>query len=114
MLGGFPAIERRTVEPLSFEFGLFTALGIASCVSDEQITWIADPENNVGEFPTPPPNYELAGISGGPVIGLFESPSHFVTYRLSGIVSQAMSIFDKIVAKRADFICADGTIREPL
>lgn len=113
MLAGYPAIERRELGKQRFEFGFFTALGIANTVSDEQITWVPDRANNVGNLPVPPPNYDLGGISGGPVIGLFESPNHFVTYRLSGIISQAMSALDKIVAKRADFIRADGTIWEP-
>lgn len=61
------------------------------------------------EIPTMPPNTDLGGISGGPVITVLESPSYFVSYRLSGIVSEASAELEKVFAKRVDFIKSDGS-----
>lgn len=114
MLAGFPAIERR--EPKSFEvnFGLFTAIGVARRVTNEQITWVVERDFVIDHptIPQPPRGYETGGISGGPLIGWFESPNHVVHYCLSGIISQAHAELEIIVAKRADFIRGDATIRE--
>jgi len=57
----------------------------------------------------------LAGvgcISGGPLIGWFETKHHVTHYCLSGIVSQSHAGLENVVAKRADFVQADGRIRE--
>lgn len=112
MLAGYPGIERVTRHPRDVNFGLFTALGISRRVTDEQITWVPDRENNVGRIPMPPPGYNTGGISGGPVIGWFESPNSIATYGLVAIVSQASAELENIVCKRADFIRNDGTIRD--
>lgn len=111
MLAGFPDIERRETKNFEVNFGLFTAVGIARRVTDEQITWAVERDFMID--PQPPRGYELGGISGGPLIGWFETANHVVYYRLSGIISQAHASLENIVAKRADFIRDDGTIREP-
>lgn len=111
MLAGYPGIERVTRHPRDVDFGLFTALGISRRVTDEQITWVPDRENNVGHFPMPPPGYNTGGISGGPLIGWFESPRMLATFGLVGIVSQASAELENIVCKRTDFIRDDGTIQ---
>ena len=79
MLAGYPGIDR--LEPLNFKanFGLFTALGVARVVSNEQITWAVDREffiNSQNITPLPP-NYDLGGISGGPLISWFETPNYY-------------------------------------
>ncbi|WP_341197671.1 hypothetical protein [Hyphomonas chukchiensis] len=115
LMAGYPALVRLTKGVVQnvgiIEWGLFTVLGTAGRVSDEQISWMIDRERNVKHptIPDPPPNAELGGISGGPVISLLERRGvHY--WGLSGIISQASAQLERIVAKRADLIAADGKI----
>jgi hypothetical protein len=115
MLAGYPGIERLESRTLDVNFGLFTALGVARRVTREQITWLVEREFTVpnSNIPEPPPNYEVGGVSGGPVIGWFEISSPIVTCGLVGIISQDYATLENIVAKQTAFIREDGTIREP-
>ena len=108
MIGGFPGIGRQTIDPYNISFGIFTALAIARTVSDDQISCLFEREylTDAGDLP---PNTDLGGISGGPVITVIESPSFFVSYRLGGIVSEASSELEKVFAKRADVLRDDGS-----
>lgn len=115
MLAGYPGQDRQLVGPRAISYGLFTALGIARRVSDQQITWRVD---RAFDEPTPglqslPPNYELGGISGGPLIAKFETKGGLEYNCLAGIISQAHSGLENVVAKRAEFIGAAGVIRQP-
>ena len=115
MIAGYPRddlVDEKSRHP---NWGLCTILGIARRVTDEQITWVAEPEHASQDSPVPqlPDGYSFGGLSGGPVVGLFETERHLVIHELSGIVSQAHGEFRNIVAKRTEFIRPDGTIREP-
>lgn len=122
MIAGFPGIERLQPEPLKISWGLFTALGIARTVSQQQITWLVEPEHHIPnpKIPTPPPQYPLGGISGGPLISWFESEAHVVHFRLSGIVIEHPDYsentdfppIERLVAVCADSITEDGRIIE--
>jgi hypothetical protein len=83
MLAGYPGTERST-ESSSVDFGLYTALGIARTVSDEQITWLIEREWQLegSEIPAPPPYYALGGVSGGPLITWLETDGH--SHELAG------------------------------
>lgn len=111
MLAGYPAADRLQPADREVDFGLFTAIGVARTVTHDQITWAVDREATPpSALNTLPPNHHLGGISGGPVIGWFERGGvHY--YALSGIVSQANSAFENVVAKRADCIDQEGFIR---
>lgn len=111
MIGGYPGNGREKIGRKGISFGLFTALTIARTVSDDQISCRFEREYMVesADVPAMPPNYDLGGISGGPVITLVESPSYLVSYRLGGIVSEASCELEKVFAKRVDFIKDDGS-----
>ncbi len=115
MLGGYPGQERDEFKPLNVMFGLFTALGVAKTVTDDQVTWIVDREFEVESIgvPSMPPHYVLGGISGGPLITAIEKPLNFVTFRLGGIISEAHAGFEYVIAKRGDLIQPDGAIARP-
>jgi hypothetical protein len=116
LLGGFPGGARMTISPLEVSLGLFFAMGIAKTVSDDQITWKIDREYALErpDRPTLPPNYELGGISGGPLLSQFDSKAGLVTHRLAGIITEASARLEYVVAKRADMIREDGTIYRSL
>lgn len=119
MLSGFPNIE--LIEDVrEASWGLFTALGVARTVTLDQITWLIEPEHNIPnpKIPTPPPLYDLGGISGGPLISWFESEQHVAHYRLSGIITEHPSYkenldfppIERLAASRADCISENGVI----
>jgi hypothetical protein len=111
MLAGYPAADRLQPKPMETNWGLFTALCIARRVIGDQITWVAEREYDVRT--NLPPMQRLGGISGGPLVGWFESASHLTRYALSGIISQAHHELENVIARRADFVGEDGSIFEP-
>lgn len=110
MIGGYPGNARERISRKGVSFGFFGALGIARTVSHDQISCLFEREYLIDppDVAAIPPNYELGGISGGPLITVWESPKYIVTYRLGGIVSEASSELGLVFAKRADFIKDDG------
>jgi hypothetical protein len=114
MLAGFPAGDLIESPAREINFGLFTVLGVARRVTDEQVTWVLEEEHvlPVPHIPAPPENYSLGGISGGPLVGWFETRSGIAYPKLCAIISQAHAGLNNVVAKRADLIASDGTIRE--
>lgn len=119
MLAGYPGTERRE-RSLAIDFGLFTAIVIARTVSDRQITWLVEPEEQVpgAAVPPPPPRYGLGGISGGPLITWIESRNYVASYALGGIISEHPDYsendfsIERVVACRADLITTAGRVIE--
>ncbi len=120
MVSGFPAVERTESEDFKVNFGLFTVLGVARTVTEKQITWLLEREFQLANarIPLPPSEYELGGVSGGPLISWFESP-HFVSHHcLSGVViehpdyknNRDMPPIERLIAIRADSIAESGKI----
>jgi hypothetical protein len=112
MFGGFPAKLRQSPAPGQLAFGPFCVLSVARRVESDQITWRFAREFlvNADTGDAPEDDFDLGGISGGPLLRVGESPSGLIGFRLAGIVSQSMDA-QYVVAKRADFIQRDGTIR---
>jgi hypothetical protein len=111
LLAGYPAVDRLQPKPMELSWGLFTALCIARSAIRDQITWVAERSPDIKT--DLPPNHRLGGISGGPLIGLFQSANLLTHHVLSGIISEAHQELEYVVARRADFICEDGSIIEP-
>jgi hypothetical protein len=120
MISGFPAVERIESKNFEVNFGLFTALGVARTVTEKQITWLLEREFQLAKarVPAPPPEYELGGISGGPLISWFESPNFVTHHCLSGIVvehpdykgNKDVPPIERLIAVRADAITESGKI----
>ncbi|MDM0045711.1 hypothetical protein QTH91_14570 [Variovorax dokdonensis] len=123
MIGGYPAAAREeSTETLEVNYGLFTALGVARTVTQRQVTWLIEPEFQLSgtAVKAPPAQYDLGGISGGPLISWFETEQHVTHHRLSAIVTEhpdyAMNSdvppIARLVAIRADAISETGKIYE--
>lgn len=120
MIAGYPGGERVESKDFSVNFGLFTALGVARTVTDKQVTWLMEREFLLAKtkIPPPPPEYDLGGISGGPLISWFESENFVSHYCLSGIVVEHpdyknntdMPPIERLIAVRADAIAESGKI----
>lgn len=120
MIAGYPGVDRIESTDFTVAFGLFTVFGIARTVTDKQITWLLEQEYQLAntKIPTPPPEYDLGGISGGPLISWFESDDFISYYCLSGIViehpdyknNRDIPAIERIIAIRADAITESGKI----
>jgi hypothetical protein len=120
MIGGYPAVERIESKDFTVGFGLFTVLGVARTVTEKQITWLVEREHQLenAKIPAPPPEYDLGGVSGGPLISWFESEAFVSHCRLSGVViehpdyknNSDMPALERLIAIRADSIAETGRI----
>lgn len=120
MIAGYPGIDRIESKNFTVNFGLFTVIGIARTVSDRQINWLLEREHQIqnNNIPTLPYEYDLGGISGGPVLSWFESESFISHYCLSGIVVQHpdyaentdFPTIERLIAIRADAITENGRV----
>jgi hypothetical protein len=58
----------------------------------------------------PAPGYDLAGMSGGPMLALVQGEA-VIGWRLAGVIySCSREIGEIVVAARAEFIGADGQV----
>lgn len=103
MLAGYPGEDWSYAGPREVCWGLFTAIGTVRTINHDQISWMPDHAHNVParDIPTLPPNKELGGISGGPLIAWFEQST--ISYPvLAGVVSEAQASFDYVISRRLD------------
>jgi hypothetical protein len=119
MLAGYPGQERRA-EKDGMSWGLFTSLVIARTVTDRQITWLIEPNEQLegATVPPPPPLYGMGGISGGPLVTWIES-EHFVSsFVIGGIITEHPDYqqndfsVERVIASRADLITSSGRVIE--
>jgi hypothetical protein len=114
MFMGYPAELRIHNKPCLVGWSPFTVLGIAKNVTEEQITWVNDRENLVtADAAEQRVNFELGGISGGPLIAWFETKTFLAYHHLCGIITQAHNDLGYVVAKRTHWVRDDGTIGGP-
>ena len=113
MFAGFPAVERKLLGEHRIEWGIYSALGIASSVSDRDVSCLLERHEWV---PTPgavepEEGYDLGGMSGAPMLSLVIVRGTLVTWRLAGVLYECSKKLEEIVrAARADVIRIDGTV----
>ena len=111
MLAGFVGEDRREGPGPLVGWGMLAAIGVARRVTQKQITWMVERERNIDTHAFPV-NKELGGISGGPLIAWFEKAGGLLSFHsLAGIIVEANSTIENVVAIRAEYIRADGTLR---
>jgi hypothetical protein len=108
---GFPGNDRSLVAPYELSFALCAGLMIANSVNQRSISCRFDREFLVETrgFPAPPPNYDIGGVSGGPLLTLVER-NGLQYLALGGVISQGSSELELFFASRADCILEDGTL----
>jgi hypothetical protein len=114
MYGGYPGVARRITKPWRIEFNSLTSTGVANSVSDRDISTVIERDVVVVTMglEMPPEGYDLAGMSGGPMLTVVQGDS-VIGWRLAGVIySCSRSLGEIVVAARADFIAADGSIVE--
>lgn len=113
LFAGFPGVERKITGPRQLEFGIYSGLGVASSVSDRDISCVIEREYMVPtkDFSLPPPGYDLAGMSGGPMLAVVQN--EIMGWRLAGVIYECgRNLLEIVKAARADYIREDGTIEE--
>jgi hypothetical protein len=123
---GFPGAQREIVgiggsqiQPeMTFSFAVFPGFGIASSVSSRQITFQFEPEALVQTpgFSAPPPDFDLGGMSGGPLLARVETVAGIEHWALAGIITDGKMLPEHesgfLFAARADYLMPDGKINE--
>jgi hypothetical protein len=119
--GGFPGTETIWMSPREISFGALPAGGVASSISEIDVSSLIEREHLIpvlGEG-IPPPDYNFGGISGGPMLSVIEHKS-VRSWALAGVIyegpnpspdqEQAVAGLEIIRARRAHFICPDGSL----
>ena len=111
LIAGYPGRERRQEIGDGPSFGPYAAGLIATSVTPDGIAIAVEHDRLVDtlRIGLPAPGYDAGGMSGGPVLALFDSAG-LCTWRLAGIIYEASPTLDLFLARRADLIAADGTI----
>jgi hypothetical protein len=122
MFCGFPAQERIVISAGEINFGFHSGMTAAASVTDHQITVRFEREFMIDQHGTglPPLGYGLGGISGGPLL-VPDFRDGVWMWRLGGVIAQATEerpphevLIEMVVAHRAEYIQANGTIAKML
>ena len=122
MFCGFPAQERIRVSAAEINFGFHSGMTGAASVTDHQITVRFEREFMIDQHGSglPPVGYGLGGISGGPLL-VPDFRDGAWMWRLGGVITQATEerppeevLVEMVVAHRAEYIQADGTLAKSL
>jgi hypothetical protein len=113
LYAGLPAVAKKSPEPGYVDFGVYTSLAVVDSLSDRDISSVTPPPDQlIGILGKglPPQGYDLAGMSGGPMIILVESHAGIVSWWLAGIIYECHPTFEIVKGARADAIHEDGTV----
>lgn len=118
---GYPEIETIWPKPDEINFGAAPASGVATSVSDQNISTQIERQHLTAALGKgiPPENYDFSGLSGGPMLTVVQGALR--SWRLAGVIIQgpnnrddpdrpAIAGLEVIRARRADFINPDGTL----
>ena len=113
VFAGWPGHER-VITPRLAAGGMWTGFGNAG-LSSHQITIVIDHSQGllspIPGVPTPPPNFDVGGISGGPVMAIsLEFTGMSVDWKLSGVLHEGRPEYDQVMAELADIIQDDGRV----
>lgn len=117
---GYPSAGTNPLSPGALSFGAVRGSGVATSINDRDVVtlfereyWLPDPIHGA-----PPPNFDFSGISGGLMLTVIQTTIR--SWALSGVIyegpstsqlpGEAISNFEVIRARRANFICPDGRL----
>ena len=110
---GFPNNRVRKLGPLSWEFGVYTALGVATSVSSDTIIYQYEREYLVDSLGQglPPANEYLGGMSGGMMWTLVTPENGADYWRPGGMIYEWSTDFELLYARRLDSLLPDGRFK---
>jgi hypothetical protein len=118
---GFPGKETIWLSPTAISFGIVTGSGVASSVSETDVSTLIERQHLVAVLGEgiPPEDYDFRGMSGGPMLTVVETSS-IRSWSLAGVIyegpnpspveAEAIAGLDIIRARRAHFILPDGQL----
>jgi hypothetical protein len=119
---GFPGTEKIWLSSREISFGVAYAGGVASSVSERDVSSLIERDYIMPVRdgpPIPPENYNFQGISGGPMLSVINHKG-LRTWALAGVIHQgpntepdpnkAIRGLEIIKARRAHFILPDGSL----
>lgn len=118
---GYPGTETLFATPREFNFGIAAGGGVASSVSEVDVSAQIEREHLIPLLGAgvPPENYDFGGISGGPMLAMVEVGGLRI-WSLAGVVYQgpntsddeaeAIAGLEVIRARRAKFILPNGLL----
>lgn len=119
---GFPGTETIWLRPNEISFGAAPGGGIASSVSDRDVSSVIEREHLIAVLGKglPPENFDFGGMSGGPMLTVIEDQNGLRSWSLAGVIyqgpntsddhNQAIRGLEIIKARRAHFILPDGKL----
>lgn len=124
---GFPGAQREIIgfgrrgraPEATVSFAVFPGFGIAASVSDRQVTFQFERDALVATpgFAEPPLDFDLGGMSGGPMLTKLETRAGIEHWAPAGIIIQGHMLPEGrtglLFATRADCLRPDGSINEP-
>jgi len=116
VVSGFPGLERLRKEDDYYSFGYYCFNTPVSTIGHRHFGCSFDRtywKDALGKG-FPPQNYDMGGISGAPAIALIKSEAGIVSWRLAGVVYEAVAsdmLGEIMFVKHADLIGADGEIQ---
>jgi hypothetical protein len=119
IFAGFPGRERFFSTPNAIVFGLFSLGGIATSISDRDICYQIERTELIDVLGKGlmAENFDMGGISGGPMLTIVEQRGLRLT-RLAGVVYSGPDVsslnkiegFEVVRARRADFLLPNGEL----
>lgn len=118
---GFPGVETLLTSPYEFRFGMANGGGIATSISEKDVSSLIEREHIFGLLgeSVPPENYDFRGVSGGPMLAVFD----YNGLRLSALAGvlyegpnpstdpeQSIAGLEIVKARRSHFILPDGSL----
>jgi hypothetical protein len=118
---GFPGVSTLWLSTTEISFGAAPGGGVASCISDNDISTLMEREHLIDVMGTglPPENFDFGGISGGPMLTAVEDKG-IRSWRLAGVIyngpntsddpEEAIAGLEIIRVRRADFLMPNGEL----
>jgi hypothetical protein len=114
LFAGFPGPEKKvSASTNSIDVRTYAAKWVIDSVSGRDVSMIRPPDSEVTDVNGsgfPAREYNFGGMSGGPVVAVFDRGPIF-SCGLSGVIYELHQGFEIVKAARADFIREDGVVK---
>lgn len=114
ILAGWPGVGRSSPAPAKVHFRCYIAMFGVDNVNDLSISMMKPPNSELVDIVgkgLPPAQFDIGGMSGGPIAAVLKTPSGLITWQLSAVIYEGHQTFEIFKGARADFIGDDGNVK---